>query len=70
MKRKRTSNKLEITDEILDIVKQFDWFDKNIFKLFYIQKVSIQKLAKESGIATSSLYKTLKEINSKIIKNG
>lgn len=70
MRAKRTSNKLEITDEILDIVNQMNLYDKTVFDLFYNKKVSIQKLAKGSGIATSSLYKTLKNINSKIINNG
>lgn len=53
-------------NEILEIVKQFHWFDKEIFFLYYDNKMSMRKIADETGISLSAIFKTIQTCNLKI----
>lgn len=59
---------IEKQNEVLNIVDNFHWFDKQIFYLYYDNKLSMQKISDETGISKSTIWKTITKCNNKIIK--
>lgn len=57
---------IEQQNEVLEVVKDFHWFDKEIFFLYYDNKMSMQKIADETGISKSTIFKTIRSCNLKI----
>ena len=57
-------------DEILEIaeseIDQWYWYDKELFKVYFKDGLSIRKLSEETKISTSSIFNTLKNGKKKI----
>jgi RNA polymerase sigma factor (sigma-70 family) len=57
---------IEQQNEILDIVKDFHWFDKEVFFLYYDNKMSMRKISEETGISLSTIFQTITKCKLKI----
>jgi RNA polymerase sigma factor (sigma-70 family) len=57
---------IEQQNEILDIVKDFHWFDKEVFFLYYDNKMSMRKIAEETGISLATIFQTITKCKLKI----
>jgi len=55
-------------NEVLNLVNDFHWFDKEVFFLYYDNKMSMRKIAEETGISLSTIFKTIQMCNLKIKK--
>lgn len=59
---------IEQHNEVLNLVNDFHWFDKEVFFLYYDNKMSMRKIAEETGISLSTIFKTIQTCNLKIKK--
>lgn len=59
---------IEEHNEVLNLVNDFHWFDKEVFFLYYDNKMSMRKIAEETGISLSTIFKTIQTCNLKIKK--
>jgi len=59
---------IEEHNEVLNLVNDFHWFDKEVFFLYYDNKMSMRKIAEETGISLSTIFKTIQNCNLKIKK--
>jgi RNA polymerase sigma factor (sigma-70 family) len=62
------SNEITLSNEVLEVVNNFHWFDKEVFYLYYDNKISMRKIAEETKISLSTIFKTIKDCNLKIKK--
>ena len=61
-------SEIEQQNEVLEIVNDFHWFDKEIFFLYYDNKMPMRKIAKETGISLKTIFTTIQKCNTKIKK--
>jgi len=47
-------------------LNKMNWFDSEIFKVYYLFKHSLNSLAKETGINRNTLYKSIKKVKNKL----
>lgn len=59
---------IEKQNEILNLVHDFHWFDKEIFFLYYDNKMSMRKISEETGISLKTIFQTIQKCNLKIKK--
>jgi len=65
-----------LTDEILNDASQLEWFDKKLFQIIvYEKKISMRKLARQSGISYNTIQKSVVKTklylkNKQELKNG
>ncbi len=57
---------IEQQNEVLNLVDDFHWFDKQIFYLYYDNKMSMRKIAEETGISLKTIFNTITKCNNKI----
>ena len=57
--------KLELIDEALD---SFYWYDREIFKLYYYEGNTLDKLANKTKISRNSLFTTIDKVRTKLKK--
>lgn len=57
---------IEQQNEVLNLVDNFHWFDKQIFYLYYDNKMSMRKIAEETGISLKTIFNTITKCNNKI----
>lgn len=62
------SNEIALNNEVLEVVNKFHWFDKEVFYLYYDNKISMRKIAKETGISLKTIFQTIQKCNLKIKK--
>lgn len=66
-----TTIKTETTqhnNEVLEIVNNFHWFDKEVFFLHYDKKMSLNEISRKTGISLRTICNTIKKCNNQIIK--
>jgi len=56
----------KIYNKIDNELKNWHWYDKDLFKIYKDENISIRKLAKETTISSSSIFHTLKSCKEKI----
>ncbi len=61
-------SEIEQQNEVLGIVDDFHWFDKEIFFLYYDEKMTMRKIAKETKISLKTIFTTIQKCNTKIKK--
>lgn len=61
-------SEIEQQNEVLEIVDDFHWFDKEIFFLYYDEKMTMRKIAKETKISLKTIFTTIQKCNTKIKK--
>jgi len=59
-------SEIEQQNEVLEIVKDFHWFDKEIFFLYYDNKMPMRKIAEATGISLKTIFTTITKCNIKI----
>lgn len=59
---------IEQQNEVLNLVENFHWFDKQIFYLYYDNKMSMRKISEETGISLKTIFNTITKCNNKIKK--
>ena len=52
--------------KIDDQLKNFNWFDAEVFKVYYLLSHSLNTLAKDTGINRNTLYKSIINIKNKL----
>ena len=62
------SIEIDKENEVFEIVDRLHWFDKQVFYLYYDNKLSMRKIAKETGISLSTIFNTISKCNDKILK--
>lgn len=62
------SIEIDKENEVFEIVNRLHWFDKQVFYLYYDNKLSMRKIAKETGISLSTIFNTISKCNDKILK--
>lgn len=55
-------------NEVLEIVENFHWFDKEVFYLHYDKKMSLNEISRKTGISLRTICTTIKRCNNKIIE--
>ena len=50
-------------------LKKLNWFDAEIFKVYYLMGHSLNTLAKETGINRSTIYKSIQKVIKKLKEN-
>lgn len=59
----------EILDnDVIKLIEDFYWFDKQIFYLYYDNKMSMREIASETGISLKTIFNTITKCNNKIKK--
>ena len=53
-------------DAALTILHNIDWFDREIFKSYYLHNHTLDTLKNETGIPRHTIYKSLKKAQAKI----
>lgn len=61
------SIEIDKENEVFEIVDRLHWFDKQVFYLYYDNKLSMRKIAKETGISLSTIFNTISKCNDKIL---
>jgi RNA polymerase sigma factor (sigma-70 family) len=62
------SIEIDKENEVFEIVDRLHWLDKQVFYLYYDNKLSMRKIAKETGISLSTIFNTISKCNDKILK--
>ena len=44
------------------------WYDREIFKLYYYEKNTLDSLAEKTGISRNSLYTTIDKVRKELIE--
>ena len=55
-------------NEILKIVDNIYWFDKEIFYLYYDNKMSMREISRKTNISLRTICSTIKRVNELILK--
>lgn len=61
--KKQVEERLNFIDEKL---QNQNWFDAELFKVYYMKSHSLNTLAKETGINRSTIYKSIKNVKTKL----
>ena len=61
----KSYQKLEQIDTALD---DMYWYDREIFKLYYYEKNTLDSLAEKTGISRNSLYTTIDKVRKELIE--
>lgn len=64
-----TQEKIELEEMLNNIenqLKDYNWFDAEVFKVYYLHSHSLNTLSKETGINRNTLYKSISKIKKKL----
>lgn len=62
----------EKIQQIIDVIKTFNWFDKRIMEIYFNigmkrqKKMSMRDIAKETGISLSTIFNTIKKCKERL----
>lgn len=62
------NSKEELHLKLEKALKNFYWYDREIIKLYYYKKHTLDSLAKETGISRNSLHTTITKVRDKLKK--